>query len=35
MGVAHAFLIGAEFIGNDQVALILGDNIFMVIDLFP
>ncbi|MDM9631154.1 glucose-1-phosphate thymidylyltransferase RfbA [Robiginitalea aurantiaca] len=27
-GIAQAFLIGAEFIGNDQVALILGDNIF-------
>jgi glucose-1-phosphate thymidylyltransferase len=27
-GLAQAFLIGAEFIGNDCVALILGDNIF-------
>lgn len=27
-GIAQAFLIGEEFIGNDQVALILGDNIF-------
>lgn len=27
-GLADAFLIGAEFIGNDKVALILGDNIF-------
>jgi len=27
-GVAEAFLIGADFIGNDAVSLILGDNIF-------
>nr|VFK41023.1 MAG: glucose-1-phosphate thymidylyltransferase [Candidatus Kentron sp. TC] len=27
-GLARAFLIGAEFIGNNSVALILGDNIF-------
>ena len=27
-GLAEAFLIGAEFIGKDKVALILGDNIF-------
>ena len=27
-GLAEAFLIGAEFIGTDPVALILGDNIF-------
>jgi glucose-1-phosphate thymidylyltransferase len=27
-GLAQAFLIGAEFIGQDPVALILGDNIF-------
>lgn len=27
-GLAQAFLIGREFIGNDTVALILGDNIF-------
>src|SRR5689334_18493624 len=26
-GIAQAFLIGAEFIGADPVALILGDNI--------
>lgn len=27
-GLAEAFLIGEKFIGNDSVALILGDNIF-------
>ncbi len=27
-GIAQAFLVGAEFIGTDAVALILGDNIF-------
>ena len=27
-GLADAFIIGADFIGNDRVALILGDNIF-------
>jgi glucose-1-phosphate thymidylyltransferase len=27
-GLADAFLVGAEFIGDDAVALILGDNIF-------
>ena len=26
-GIAEAFIIGKEFIGNDSVALILGDNI--------
>lgn len=27
-GLAQAFVLGKEFIGNDKVALILGDNIF-------
>src|SRR3546814_12306000 len=27
-GIAQAFLIGADFLGRDPVALILGDNIF-------
>ncbi|MGB1039458.1 MAG: glucose-1-phosphate thymidylyltransferase RfbA [Flavobacteriales bacterium] len=27
-GLAQAFVLGEEFIGNDSVALILGDNIF-------
>ena len=27
-GIAESFILGAEFIGNDSVTLILGDNIF-------
>ena len=28
-GLAQAFIIGKEFIGDDAVCLVLGDNIFM------
>ncbi|MGJ8543571.1 sugar phosphate nucleotidyltransferase, partial [Lacticaseibacillus rhamnosus] len=27
-GLAEAFIVGADFIGDDSVCLILGDNIF-------
>jgi glucose-1-phosphate thymidylyltransferase len=27
-GLAHAFRVGADFVGDDSVALILGDNLF-------
>src|SRR5689334_21155598 len=27
-GLARSFVIGREFVGNDSVALVLGDNIF-------
>ena len=32
-GIAQAFIIGKEFIGNDRVCLVLGDNIFWGHDL--
>ena len=32
-GLADAFIVGADFIGDDKVAMILGDNIFYGIDL--
>src|SRR6201981_327412 len=28
VGLAHAFILGRDFVGKDRVALILGDNIF-------
>lgn len=34
-GIAQAFLIADDFIGEDQVTLILGDNIFFGGDAFP
>ena len=33
-GIAEAFIIGKDFIGNDSVCLILGDNIFYMGDQF-
>ena len=32
-GLAEAFIIGKEFIGNDNVAMILGDNVFFGVGL--
>jgi glucose-1-phosphate thymidylyltransferase len=34
-GIAQAFLLGEEFIANEPVCLILGDNIFFGHDLMP
>lgn len=34
-GIAQAFLIGADFVGTDNVVLMLGDNIFSGGDDFP
>ena len=34
-GIAQAFTIGADFIGGDDVCLILGDNIFYMGGQFP
>ena len=28
IGLAHAFILGKDFVGNEHVALILGDNVF-------
>jgi glucose-1-phosphate thymidylyltransferase len=28
LGLAHAFILGRDFVGKDRVALILGDNLF-------
>ncbi len=33
-GLAQAFTIGEEFIGNDSVCLVLGDNIFFMVKVF-
>ena len=28
VGLAHAFILGRKFVGNERVALVLGDNLF-------
>lgn len=33
-GIAQAFTVGADFVGDDDVCLILGDNIFYMGDQF-
>ena len=33
-GIADAFIVGEKFIGDDRVALVLGDNLFFGHDLF-
>ena len=32
-GLADAFIVGADFIGEDKVSMILGDNVFYGVDL--
>ena len=32
-GLAQAFILGENFIGKDDVCLILGDNFFMAVNL--
>src|SRR6266403_2285095 len=32
-GLADAYIVGADFIGNDKVAMVLGDNIFYGTDM--
>ena len=34
-GLAQAFILGKDFIGDEDVCLILGDNIFYGVDLSP